>query len=72
MNKVVMLGLADAPARTGHLIEESLSVAGKTWAWFESWVQQPGNLQKLLAIATDLVTENWSQAVQDLAALFSA
>ncbi len=70
MDRTILLGLANAPARTGHLIEAALSAAGRSWTWFLGWIAEPGNLQKLLALAADLATKNWTHVVEDAAALF--
>lgn len=70
MNRTILLGLADAPAGTGRLIEAALTAAGQSWTWFLGWITEPGNLQKLLTLAADVAGKNWTQAVQDAAALF--
>ena len=66
-----LVALANAPARTGTLIQEALNAAGRNWIWFESWIQVSEHRARLITLATDVVMEDWPKAVRDVAILFS-
>lgn len=70
MDRTIILGLANAPAKTGSLIEQGIAAIGQSWSWFLGWIVQPGNLNKLLQLAHDVAGKDWTQAVEDAAKMF--